>query len=204
MNNCLSCVALQLRRNFVYIRNVVVELMWCIMCYSRSCIWNREASLPHPAAPPSCILCISSNWTKLVSTTFAQVPVLILNLITAVLPVQTHCAFIAVHFQDWSHWCTHRHHTYQYVPLKVFFLSFDFVHFLPYFHAPYHTFSSLHTFSFSLNSFFRLEPLVRPEGREIQHSDVLINTCIWFKFVVYTVHLLLPVLSFSNFIIIWL
>ena len=159
VNNCLSCVALQLRRNFVYIRNVVVELMWCIMCYSRSCIWNREASLPHPAAPPSCILCISSNWTKLVSTTFAQVPVLILNLITAVLPVQTHCAFIAVHFQDWSHWCTHRHHTYQYVPLKVFFLSFNFVHFLPYFHAPYHTFSSLHTFSFSLNSFFRLEPL---------------------------------------------
>ena len=118
--------ALQFLTKFVYIRNVVVELMWCIMCYSRSCIWNREASLPHPAAPPSCILCISSNWTKLVSTTFAQVPVLILNLITAVLPVQTHCAFIAVHFLDWSHWCTHRHHTYQYVPLKVFLSFFQF------------------------------------------------------------------------------
>ena len=32
VNNCLSCVALQLRRNFVYIRNVE-EIMWCILCY---------------------------------------------------------------------------------------------------------------------------------------------------------------------------
>ena len=193
----IACLALQHRTNFVFICNVV-ELMWHILCYSRSCIWNREASLPHPAAPPSCNLCISSNWTKLVSTTFTQVLVLILNLITAVLLVQTHCAFVAVH-PDWSHWCTHRHHTsINMCPSKCFFL-----HFPSYFHATYHTFSSLHTFSFSLNSFFRLEPLVRPEGREIQHSEVLINICIWFKFVVYTVHLLLPVLSFSNFIIIW-